>query len=199
MRSAAQLGIPIISVAFFVAWAIHVPAMAPPPAESSKTHGQDRPPVSDGHPTERAEAIARSLVEFPQGREPHSPVARLITREALDTWRGVGSGSDGEGQSPTWLVAILGSGLTVDDLGPIGPFGDTRPLEGIFYAWDANAGFLLGHGGLGEPWPQTYGSVTALDEIDTTIVTASPVPTEPLPPTYGARTPHPTTDPEQWD
>lgn len=138
------------------------------------------------------EAIQLSLEEFPEGKNPHSPVARLITMDDLDAWSGWGS-ADETGQpilsgAPVWLVGILGDGLIVDDIAP-SPYGDTTPMEGVYYAWDANAGHMAASGGLMQGTQGTYASIVAMQNRDLIIAPATPQPTPdtsvtstPLPP-----------------
>lgn len=131
------------------------------------------------------DAIARSTALFPAGYTPGTTVARLITKSSLDTWRNVTSPTD-NANAPVWLVGIAGTGLTVDSIAPHGATGDTRSISGVFFAWDANAGYLLGKGALGNSWPQTMTSISNLSNQSLTIVTATARPTQ---------TPYPTDNP----
>jgi hypothetical protein len=126
------------------------------------------------------DAISRSLELFPPGHNPHGEITRLISQEVLDQWRGVRTNFDLP-QAPAWLVGILGDNLTVGDFAP-GGIEDTRPVEGAYYAGDANSGELMGEAVLGPQWPQNYASLAALVEQPFQIAPATPEPSvTPLP------------------
>ena len=108
--------------------------------------------------------------------------------EVLDSWRGVEKTSPlSEPQAPVWLVGITGTNLTLGDaifFTSDKPEG-AQPIEGIFFAWDANSGALIGQGVLDKQWPQNLGSLSALTSVDTPIEVATIVyaPTETPEPT----------------
>ncbi len=145
------------------------------------------------------EAISRSLALFPSSANPHGEVARLLTFNDLDQWRR-GSSPGTAPQSPAWLVGILGDNLTMfgltlprmgyaglsdpqlpPDIATEAPASDW-PVEGAFYAWDANSGILVGEGVLSDPALvlgsyQSYASLVALPSNPLPISSATPYPT----------------------
>lgn len=134
-----------------------------------------------------ADAIARSLARFPIGRNPHGEVARLTTYEVLDAWRDASSPGLAP-QSPVWLVGVLGDGVTKnealwpshlygDDWGTVGTPPHDRPVDGAFYAWDANGGVLVGEGVLDEQGDLSYSTLTLLPDMPLTVEPATEVPT----------------------
>jgi hypothetical protein len=133
------------------------------------------------------DAIDASMAWFPEDHTPGESVARLITMGELDAWRGIiQEGDDVRPSVPVWLVAILpaSGGMIVDDLAP-SETGDSRPIEGVWVAWDANGGFILGRGALGPLWPgQAYADVAAMPSQPLPIASATPENTPTQYPTF---------------
>jgi hypothetical protein len=150
----------------------------PGPAEPDRAH------LTNPYVVWSAEdAIALSLDEFPPDRNPHGAVARLIREDRLEDWAGwwtVGSSGD----APMWLVAILGDNLTEGDYvisegmtDGADPMPDPTPIEGIFYAWDANAGHQVASGALMANSLMSYASVVSMPQDPLEIQPATPKPT----------------------
>lgn len=141
------------------------------------------------------EVISRTLKLFPEGKNPHGAVARLLPYETVDDWRDA-SGPDVQPDSPAWLVGILGDNLTVEDImsdyepGQAGVSGGDVAIEGAFYVWDANSGFLTGVGVLHPSGSRTYATLASLFSVPMTIEAATELPPYPTdtPPTPGAPT-----------
>lgn len=146
------------------------PTLEPPPEETSAVI-QDLEPIET-----EAEAIARSMNLFPTGHYPHDAVARLNTYSVIDAWRHTTS-PDTEQTSPAWLVGILGDTLTIRDLLSDGslnggtPVWPADPVDGAFYVWDANGGWLAGQGILSSTL--TYASLVAVPSLSLTITKAT--------------------------
>jgi hypothetical protein len=163
-----------------------IETVSPVPAEIYE------PPLPTAEPMSSANAaIEASLEMFPgQAREP---IARLVSARTLLQWTDYSALSPPEKtqvaadlpenerlpdpDKPVWLVAILGTDLTVGEiLGSTAPGGDEdypAPAEGAYYAWDANSGDLKEVGALplGSAW--TYASIAALSHEDIPIVRAT--------------------------
>jgi hypothetical protein len=142
------------------------------------------------------EAITLSEQRFPAHSNPRSPIARLVSRETLERWLFYTALSASEAtaaemtpewgdvdpDSPVWLVAILGTGLTVKDV--IAPpegldVSDSRAVDGAFYTWDANSGELMDEGGLVTGELHNYASIAALPTENISISEATQRPTWP--------------------
>lgn len=135
------------------------------------------------------DATNRSLQLFPASKPHAEPVVRLVSLRVLDEWRG-SYGSLTNARSPAWLVGIPGEGLVIDDMFPgLYPSGSNAApgqdssatsIEGLYFAWSANSGSLIGQGALGTQWPQTVASIAALADESLPIVAATEVviPTE---------------------
>ena len=167
-RSNPSLGPSLVGVAWVCLGAIVVftARSSPVRADSGWTYPDPLYTPSD--------AIARSLQDFPPGHEPHSEVARLVSVATLEDWSGGGR----SGWPPTtaaWLVAVLGESLTAQDVEPL--FGRADPVEGAYYAWDANSGVQVAGGLLGGRYPATYVSIVALRSESLAIHPATQVPT----------------------
>ncbi len=157
------------------------------------------PPYPDPIYTEQ-QAIDRSLDRFPEGYPPYGEVAILMPYSQLDAWRG-GSSPKTQPDSPAWLVGILADGMTMFDvllpwLGYAGLGDPNLPssvpasaadsdwvIEGLFYAWDANGGSLIGLGVLTNPSSpmytassRSYESLLALPSHNMPIEPATPIP-----------------------
>lgn len=138
-----------------------------------------------------SEAEARSLEMFPAGHAPSTPATRLISHGSLEEqWLHVATGPgvlSWHANHPVWLVGILGTDLTVDiatgSLGIPGVTGggDTRSVDGIYYAWDANSGSLRSAGPLMAGSPRSYVALQALQDESLTIVKATQVVLDDLP------------------
>ena len=72
---------------------------------------------------------------------------------------------------PMWIVGVTADDLLIADVlseyhmtndGP-DAFG-SAPVEGAWYAWDANSGAILGQGVLGPSWSQTMASLAQLPD-----------------------------------
>jgi hypothetical protein len=139
------------------------------------------------------EAIRRSLAEFPANRQATGTVVRLLQAHTLNEWRGSASPLL-EDHVPVWLVAVTADGMSVGDGMPFfygggngAAGGDPsstesslestgrEPIQGMYYAWDANGGYSLGVGVLGEQWPQNLASLKALVHQDLPITRATDV------------------------
>lgn len=132
------------------------------------------------------EVISASLQVFPEGFQPTNAVARLITAEVLDNWRGVMSPFM-EPNAPVWMVGVAANGMTVADALPMlyGESGFAPPrggtpaaigaqgIEGMFFAWDANSGSILGRGALMSISGQDFSSISGLAQVTATIVPAT--------------------------
>jgi hypothetical protein len=121
-----------------------------------------------------ADAIALTLERFPQGFNPHGPVARLISVDTLwQVWYQGTAGGDFEygATTPVWIVGILGDGMTQSDAVDLpgigtGVISDTTPVHGMWYAWYANDGLPAGSGGLLEDPGRSYADLAALPTED---------------------------------
>ena len=125
------------------------------------------------------DAISRSLELFPEGHQPHSPIARLVSIGVMDAWRERQSMLSPP-DSPGWVVGILGVDLTVADVLPAmyeGASDDVGqlPVDGAWFAWNANSGTLLGLGVLEDGWPQNYSSLSAMQDEQIPITAATEV------------------------
>ena len=125
------------------------------------------------------DAISRTLDESPEGHDPVQVVARLVSVATLDDWR-MESSPLMEPQAPAWLVGVIVPGLHVADAMPYfyDPTPDAEgltPIDGIFYAWDANGGYLIGLGVLGDQWSQNADSLITLVDEEIPIVPATAV------------------------
>jgi len=107
-----------------------------------------------------ADVVSLSLKFFPEGKNPHGMVTRLVTMDQVYQWTsGSQSPSSPQDLSPMWVVAILGDDITDYDLRK--PFGGTLdveatpspspaagapildPLVGMLFIWDANSGDII--------------------------------------------------------
>lgn len=118
------------------------------------------------------EAISQTLLRFPEGHQPHSEIARLISKPTLySVWfEGDSLPSDSEEMSwPVWLVGVLGNDLTLGDTldfpSGTGVVTDTTPVDGMYYVWEANTGYPVAAGGLISTTYRSYDTlVSILDE-----------------------------------
>lgn len=176
---------------------------APPTAQGSGTPTPTWEPTSTPafpQPIFTSEdAIARSLVLFPEGHNPHDMVARLITHRTYQQWLLAPGPADPEPTQewmppefhpdhPLWLVGVLGDNLTDVDVMSLSAPQEFLPptpslVPGAFYAWDANSGIEAGFGTLTTQPGQDHASIVALVDEGVQIVPATEAPAigEPTP------------------
>ena len=139
------------------------------------------------------DAISRTLSYLPDDLVVTQQATRLVTYTTVDEWRDVvGPNSAQHPQSPVWLVGVTANALSVADvLGDLEGFvDDFSAVEGAFYIWDANGGFVAGWGVLDPTTPQNFSTLLALPETSATIVPATveplatPIPTPTGGPTW---------------
>lgn len=170
----------IVVVAFLVTM--------PRPSNPTDTANEQVDPIISSN-----EAVTRSLALFPVHITPTAQTASLVSRESFEYWSVYGNDSslippeatpdwgDVDPDSPIWLVGILGSDLDTQDVlvEPLGiEIGDTRTVDGAYYAWDATSGRLLESGGFLPGNASNYASLQAVPTIMVKIVSATPFPTE---------------------
>lgn len=137
------------------------------------------------------DAIERSLAHLPDGAAPTDVTARLTAFAEVDQWRQTSSPGI-EGHAPAWLVGIRAAGMLKYDV--LGPFisldaqaGDEQPtdlnlglsalntpVDGAFYVWDANGGYVVGAGVLVDGTALTFDSLSAVPDSPLPIVQATP-------------------------
>lgn len=138
------------------------------------------------------DALARTLAELPQGIVAHTTLTRLVTEDRFWEWNGgLPASSAGSLLSdPVWIVGVISDGLKVSDVMFVfnGPQA-SDPVEGAFYAWQANTGFLLAQGALAAQVPHSRAALAALPnqnlviQLPAFVPTPEPTPTD-LPLTY---------------
>lgn len=149
------------------------------------------------------DAISRSIASLPPGFAHSAVVTRLISDGTLTSWRRGAASPFVPDESPVWLVGLAVGNMTVGQAMPreYGPGAipaypapddplaytaqtltalSVMPVQGMYFAWNANSGDQLGMGVLGPPWPQTLESIAALPEevIPITAATEVVLPTE---------------------
>lgn len=145
------------------------------PTETAPTYYHD-PIETEGE----AYLVAGRYV--PNGVVFDEEFARLVTMQIADDWRGVdGFYTHENPQTPVWIVALLGDGLTVADILPDweGFNASVEPVEGAFYMFDANSAARIGWGALESDSPQNETTLRALQNMALPIVPATEAP--PLP------------------
>jgi hypothetical protein len=163
------------------------PTDTPGPSPTYDTRFDWASPITHGaFAVTRSAELLRSL-----GWEPSDVTSHLISFATYAAWQGSVIDSPYP-QGPVWLVAFNGPGLTMDkvndDIGAqLGHAPSSAassgvaapPVEGIYYAWDATSGSLIGKGALipGTAW--TYASVAAMTDIVAAIEPATPMPSYP--------------------
>lgn len=97
------------------------------------------------------DAVSRTLAELPQHFASNAiTITRLVTEEHFWTWNGtfLPSPTAQSGlNDPIWVVGAISDGLKVSDVLFI--FNESQrndPIEGVYFAWQANTGFLLAQG-----------------------------------------------------
>jgi hypothetical protein len=126
------------------------------------------------------EAISRTLELLPAGISYSEVNVRRVLVSDLDSWR-ESSSPYSDQASVAWAVGLRAPNLTVADVFPeYYETGSTsgmagHPVEGLYYAFDAGSGALLGRGGLD---PTTSQSFSALSQIPETV---SPIETAEIP------------------
>ena len=141
-------------------------------------------PSSDGNPLYTpTDAMAKAQSLLPAEFVVSSGAARKISGRTLDGWRGVSDFGLGR-TTPVWLVAMMGRmpgrPATVSDIAIGDADADPRPIEGIFFAFDANEGHLVGSGGLGDAWLQNWATFSDLAEENVAVVAPTAAPTKDL-------------------
>lgn len=155
-----------------------------PVAPTDADFGMEYDPILDA-----TTASDRSLARFPVGHSPGGILVRLQTRARFEAWDAAVGPATAEAadwghedpRAPVWIVAILGSGLSVADVLSIpggGASGDLRPAIGAYYGWDAASGLLLAQGALIER--DRYTELEAMANASLEIRTATPPAFEPL-------------------
>lgn len=149
----------------------------------------------DAHPLfTAAEAISRSLQQFPEGITPTMTVARLVSIGTLNNWRGIDT-TPNQNDAPAWLVGITGDSLRVGDVLLLANDIDGATLvDGSYYAWNANGGWPLGVGALGDAWPQNITSLSELSNEQIPIAWATAMPTPATAATELSQPPEPPTE-----
>lgn len=129
------------------------------------------------------DAMAKAQSLLPPEFVVSSGAARKISGRTLGGWRGVSGFGLGR-TTPVWLVAMMGKmpgrPATVSDIAIGGAEADPRPIQGIFFAFDANEGHLVGNGALGDAWLQNWATFSELAEENVPVVAPTAVPTKDL-------------------
>lgn len=150
--------------------------------------------------THQMYAVANSAEQLRRlAWEPADVTSHLISHATYAAWEGTLIDSPYP-LGPVWLVAFSGPGLTMekvnDDIG--GQLGhpqssatndggggganassESPPVEGVYYAWDASSGDLIGEGVLGPSTSWTFASVAAMSDLIATIEPATAMPAYP--------------------
>lgn len=175
----------------------------PAPFPESKSMVPEGPPVNPILSESVAVELAKE--QFPRTSSPDSAVARRISRRSFEHWvtytalpaaqqTEVAADTPEEWgrtnpDAPVWLVALLGTGLTVGDVlsasFPLFSSDDSTPADGGYYAWDANSGDMIEAGVLVTGAPHNYASILAIPTENIPIRRATrathPPPVTPLP------------------
>lgn len=130
------------------------------------------------------DAISRSLVLMPDTANPHSGVAHLMRTATLDDlWFEVDHDSSDDQNSPVWIVGVLGEQLTADDVQwgasgsrPPSVPTDIRPVDGVFFVWEASTGYQLAGGAIADWNDWSYSRISSLPDEVLSISTATPAP-----------------------
>jgi len=170
------------------------------------THGRHTP-ISSADPgcpprvlCSELAAIQAAIAELPDGYNPHSPIARLLSFEEALQWRNA-TLADLENpgplppaaQKPVWLAAVLTDNLHVSDFSPVPP-ADDPSIVGLWFILMASGGAVESMGGLNgigsytEPGYMTYASIQFMPNYNIPIPEPTSFPTV----TPG---PEPTTEP----
>lgn len=142
------------------------------------------------------EAISLTLELLPSGFTPTQVEARLVTYSTLmEQFLGMSPGGYESTQGPSWLVGVVGAGLTdVDILPPPTYLPNFTPdpptaIPGAFFAWDANSTYVVSQGFLESAGPTSMATILAFVNASVPIETATDVPL------YGGETPTPSPTP----
>jgi hypothetical protein len=138
-------------------------------------------------------ALARSMSMFPAGFDVDESVVRSLTSIHASAWlqgpmvgvlateraaliaEGTQESSFGNDR-PNWLVGLKGEGLTVDDVIPMpGGVGDSSPVEGAFYLWDANSGSIISVGALDQMTWTNFDTLYSMSSDEFVITPMTPV------------------------
>lgn len=134
-------------------------------------------PTGFVHPIYTAtEAVSKTLMELRPSFQPTEWQARLISRMTLDVaWHDQDVPQD-DPATPIWLVGVLGSGASLDDVYSVAGLPGVRPTDtppdafpGVYYAWDAGSGDIVAQGLLLDGSKQSYSQLIALENEDLTI------------------------------
>lgn len=127
------------------------------------------------------DAISWAITMLPGGFITDTISAKLISGQKFDAWRGVVVATLGR-SSPVWLVVatgtIAGTPASINDISQFDTESDTREIDGVFYAYEANNGHLVGSGAVGDQWNQNLSTFASLQEDTIAIVTPSVEPSE---------------------
>lgn len=133
-------------------------------------------------------AVAIAQQYLPPDAHAYDFVARLVTREVADTWRG--RSMDGtDPATPVWLVGMRTTGATLHEV--LFQFGTPPPadplVDGAFFVINASAGTLASMGVLEEGTSHSHSSLASIPSMSLTIPVITAISLDPLP--YGWPTP----------
>lgn len=180
-------------MALAIALGLFVAANSPDQAQTAQgiiTATPTRTPTPDATPEfgyadpmeDSAAAIDSCLRFYPDGLAPSQQEAKIVSIGTAHAWLHQSSMFPSL-QSPAWIVALTGAGVTEDNVlsrthADQAPGSVPVAVEGVFCVIDANSGATIAVGALGSQWDQSHMSFANLVSEPIDIVPAT-VPIQP--------------------